>query len=657
MLRLLPILLLVSAQTTAPAQDLLPLKYNQPDLVVDLGVGLWAHPLPMDYDGDGDNDLLVSCPDKPYNGTYFFENTSGDVKLPVFEPGKRIGPGFHSVRVSQIGDRYDVMTAATLYEDFTKNRYEKPAKIRVPAKPSGAKKVRANQWHRVDWDLDGDHDLLVANGVWDDYGWDDAWDETGTWKNGPLHGYVYLVRNTGSDEKPTWQKAEQLNAGGKPIDVYGWPSPCLADFDGDGDRDLICGEFIDRFTWFENIGSDKDIEFAAGTRVQTIDGSDLQMDLEMIVPTPIDWDKDGDIDLIVGDEDGRVAFVENARHGREQIGATAPKRSVVALKTPRNLNNSVPRFKKPVYFQQKADWLKFGALATPFCTDWDEDGDTDILCGNTAGYIGFFENLGGDPVRWAAPKLLKAGGETLRIMAGPNGSIQGPCEAKWGYTTISVADWDNDGRDDIVANSIWGKVVWYRNEGKNSDGAPKLAESQPIQVDWPKETPKPQWTWWNPQAGTLATQWRTTPEVVDFNGDGLTDLVMLDQEGFLSLFERRKDGDKLVLAPPRRIFVDENGKPLQLNTRRAGGSGRRKIHVVDWDSDGDFDLLANSMNADLYENTGTEDGKVTLKHRGPVGQRKLAGHTSSPATIDLNKNDIPDLLVGAEDGHLYLMSR
>ena len=35
----------------------------------------------MDYDGDGDYDLLVSCPDKPYNGTFFFENTEGDAKM------------------------------------------------------------------------------------------------------------------------------------------------------------------------------------------------------------------------------------------------------------------------------------------------------------------------------------------------------------------------------------------------------------------------------------------------------------------------------------------------------------------------------------------------------------------------------------------------
>ncbi|GIT04930.1 MAG: hypothetical protein CM1200mP29_03410 [Verrucomicrobiota bacterium] len=32
------------------------------------------------------------------------------------------------------------------------------------------------------------------------------------------------------------------------------------------------------------------------------------MDLQMIVPTAIDWDGDGDVDLIIGQEDGRVAL-------------------------------------------------------------------------------------------------------------------------------------------------------------------------------------------------------------------------------------------------------------------------------------------------------------------------------------------------------------
>ena len=44
----------------ADAEALRRLAYNNSDLVVDLGVGLWAQPLPMDFDGDGDLDILVN---------------------------------------------------------------------------------------------------------------------------------------------------------------------------------------------------------------------------------------------------------------------------------------------------------------------------------------------------------------------------------------------------------------------------------------------------------------------------------------------------------------------------------------------------------------------------------------------------------------------
>ena len=78
--------------------------------------------------------------------------------------------------------------------------------------------------------------------------------------------------------------------------------------------------------------------------------------------------------------------------------------------------------------------------------------------------VNFVENLdGGNPPQWSPAVRLKSAGETLRILAGPNGSIQGPAEAKWGYTVVDVADWDHDGKLDVLLNSIWGKVLWYRN--------------------------------------------------------------------------------------------------------------------------------------------------------------------------------------------------
>ena len=206
---------------------------------------------------------------------------------------------------------------------------------------------------------------------------------------------------------------------------------------------------------------------------------------------------------------------------------------------------------------------------------------------------------------------------------------------------------------DLLVNSIWGEILWYQNVGTKTK--PKLAPAQTIQVEWNGEVPKPEWNWWNPRGNQLVTQWRTTPVAVDYNQDGLMDLVMLDHEGYLSFFERVRSGQDFKLLPGKRIFVDESLKPIQLNPKRAGGSGRYKLHVVDWDGDGRLDLLVNSMNADLYHNEKTVDGKTVLKNKGPLSSRKLAGHTSSPCTVDWDQDGVRDLIIGAEDGYLYWM--
>jgi hypothetical protein len=318
----------------------------------------------------------------------------------------------------------------------------------------------------------------------------------------------------------------------------------------------------------------------------------------------------------------------------------------------------MPQFLPPYYFQQEADEVKFGALATPSGVDWDGDGDIDIICGNTAGYIGFLENLSGPGVeqpRWAAPKRLEADGQVIRFMAGPNGSIQGPAEAKWGYTTLTVADWNGDGLPDSLANSIWGRVEWFRNIGTRT--SPKLAAAQPVEVEWPEQPPKPSWVWWTPKLKELVTQWRTTPLAVDVNRDGLMDLVMLDHEGYLSYFERERCEGKLTLFPPRRAFIDKNGEPLRLNPGRAGKSGRRKMCIVDWDSDGKLDILINSQNANWLRQTETRGNQFVLEDQGPLDRRILTGHDTSPTVVDWNGDGKPDLLIGAEDGYFYYKRR
>lgn len=626
--------------------DLVRVMYNNPDITTDLGVGLWAWPLPMDYDDDGDYDMVVSCPDAPFNGIYFFENTTGDVDMPVFEkPVKIHEEGDKNIDVSFIDGQPRILIPGKevlgfkqgelkMVDLFPKEEIHKELKKDRP---------RFDQWKYVDYENDGDYDIIVGVDDWGDYGWDNAFDDEGHWTNGPLHGYVYLLENKNGE----FTNTGRIQAGGKDIDVYGAPAPNFADFDGDGDLDIICGEFLDRMTWFENTGSREKPVYAEGRFLENANGV-IRMDLEMIVPVAIDWNKDGFTDLIVGEEDGRVSFLKNT-------GA---------------VENNMPVFADPEFFQQKPGYLKFGALVTPFSVDWDGDGDEDIIAGNTAGYIGFIENLsGGISPKWAKPEYLKADDEVIRIMAGENGSIQGPCEAKWGYTTLSVADWNGDGLLDVLVNSIWGEILWYENIGTKT--APRLTIAKPIQVDWKGgQTPKPDWFWWDPEPGTLATQWRTTPYAIDWNEDGLMDLVMMDHEGYLCLFERKEINGDLILEPGSRIFYDDkysayNQKNevmdstagvLQFNRRLHGGSGRRKFAITDWNGDGRKDLIVNSfLNVDLMLNTGQNDGSIIISNQGKMAERDLVGHTTSPTVVDWDNNGIPDLLIGAEDGLFYYM--
>lgn len=607
------------------------ITYHHPDLAVDLGVGLWGAPQPMDADGDGDLDMVMSCPDKPSSGVYFFENRQGNVKFPVFSRPVRIGDAPRNLRPSYLKDKVVLLAPALEFPDVTSQSLGKSVKLPLPENVHDNTRIRANQWQYVDYDGNGVYDLVVGVGDWSDYGWDNAFDSQGHWTKGPLHGYVYLLANTGTNQAPAYAKPRKLEAAGKPIDVYGMPSPCFADFDGDGDLDLICGDFLDTFTWFENIGTRTAPQYATG-RLLPSHGQPLRMDLCMLEVVAIDWDKDGDVDLVVGQEDGRVALVENT--GKKTDG--------------------LPEFLPPRFFQQQAGDLKFGALSTPAGCDWDGDGDDDLICGDTAGHIGFLENLGGNPPRWAASKCLEADGQVIHIQAGPNGSIQGPCEAKWGYTAPCVADWDQDGLPDILVNTIWGKILWFRNVGTRT--APRLAAAQPVEVQWTGKPPKPAWTWWQPKDNELVTQWRTTPVVIDWTGDGLADLVMLDTEGYLCLYERKRVDGQLQLMPPKRVFRDEKGQPLQLNAKTAGGSGRRKLCMADWDGDGRIDLLANSRNVEFWKNMGTQNGITTLVNQGDVDSRPLAGHSTCPTVVDWDRNGVPDLVVGAEDGCFYYMT-
>ena len=199
----------------------------------------------------------------------------------------------------------------------------------------------------MDFDGDGDgvQDLAIGVGDWKAYGWDNAYDANGAWTNGVLHGYVYVVRNRGSAEKPEYAEPVLVVADGKPVDVFGWPSPNFADWDGDGDLDLICGDEKNRPLQFNGkragqsgrrklcvvdwdgdglldiLINSKNAEFwrqvgEKDGRVLFENRGDLhQKNIEGhdVSPTSVDFDDDGIPDFIGGAEDGHLCFLRNPR--------------------------------------------------------------------------------------------------------------------------------------------------------------------------------------------------------------------------------------------------------------------------------------------------------------------------------------------------------
>ena len=628
-----------------------PLRYGSPGEVV-LKAGFAGRPMVIDYDGDGDLDILIASRGYPRQwGTWFFENPTAKGKTdldPLFKKPVCIR-NKNGTQVSYLDDGRIVYTRGRSYTyDFCgKNQYRDfvglPSNVHT-------NNPRDNVWRMADLNGDGKPDIVVGVGDWSTYGWDNRWNASGDWTAGALHGVFYFIPNeTGADNKERWGVPRLLTlANGDPIDVYGGPAPLFADFDFDGDLDLVTSDFLDGFYFFENIGSRTEPRFARALPLMDSVFRPIKADLCMTFSTVVDWDGDGNMDIVFCEEDSRCAWIRNT--GRMNAGTIICE--------------------QPKYFRAERDLLHFGILSTPFAVDIDDDGDEDIVTGNSAGYLAVFENMSGRGVaepEWDGPKYVCREGVPIRFIAGYNGSVQGPAEAKWGYTCLSVADWDGDGLKDIMVNTTRGEIVWCRNVGTRK--RPSFDWPQPIVVEWNGPQPEMKYGWRKPFGSkNLLTQWRTTPYMIDWDGDGLVDLVMSDVDGVLSLFRRtRKDG-KLVLLPPERVFLTDEGKPMVFTGWEGhggigGNTGRRKFCFLDWDGDGRLDIVMNSQSVRFYRQVRNSSGKWYFKEEGDLiykmekGARvpeKMAGHSSCPTACDFDGNGIPDLLIGTEDGCFYL---
>ena len=116
----------------------------------------------------------------------------------------------------------------------------------------------------------------------------------------------------------TFKKAEVLSGtNGKPliIPVEGenWienicTRPFAVDWDGDGKLDLVVGNFAGTFYLFKGQGKGK---FLPGPEQLKVGDKPLKIEGNHSDPFVIDWDGDGDLDLLSGSSQGGLQWAEN----------------------------------------------------------------------------------------------------------------------------------------------------------------------------------------------------------------------------------------------------------------------------------------------------------------------------------------------------------
>jgi hypothetical protein len=149
--------------------------------------------------------------------------------------------------------------------------------------------------------------------------------------------------------------------------------------------------------------------------------------------------------------------------------------------------------------------LNVGKASAVAAADWDGDGDIDLIVGNIDGQVWLIENEG---TKQKPALVRKAPLEVKHVAITVDGGDAGPC----------VADWDGDGKLDLILGSGSGSVAWYRNVGTATK--PELAAAETLV----EKAPSP----WEGKADLTRSCVRTKPAVADWNGDGQPDLLVGD---------------------------------------------------------------------------------------------------------------------------------
>lgn len=275
-----------------------------------------TYPVPMylDVDNDGIKDLIVSPHNlNNFNGIWFYKN-NGINTLPDFQ--------------------------------FVQNAFLQDQMIDLG---EGCYPVF------FDYDGDGLMDIVAGN-----YGYFD-----------PSANYpssLHLYKNTGTATSPAFELITTDFANTLSLGLNGL-NPSFGDLDGDGDKDMILGDYDGKLHLFTNIaGVGNPASFVLTT--PNLNNFDVG---QFSAPQIIDVNKDSKPDLIVGRRNGRLSYFENT-------GSTSTPSFTL-------ITDSLGRVDVRTIFSVTGHSI-------PFL--YEENGNTKLLVGAESGYLYKYDNIDGN---------------------------------------------------------------------------------------------------------------------------------------------------------------------------------------------------------------------------------------------------------------------
>lgn len=434
-------------------------------------------------------------------------------------------------------------------------------------------------WFRLA-DTDGDGDLDLFTGASDNQ--------------------VRYFQNTGSAAVPRYTLTADplLTASGQPVISESGCHPAFTDADGDGDLDFVTGNSTGTLTFYKNIGTPQQFafEFITDTWLNIIiigGGGTLRHGASSIEFGDIDGD--GDRDMLWGDFFGKsIYFLENT-------GSAVNPVYIVRSES----------------FPMNQDSVITSGFNMPRLADMDADGDLDLFVSvlydpTVPQALMFFENMGtpaAHDFRLRDPDYLST------VDAG----IQ---------SFISMADIDNDGREDIFlsnAQNPEGSVWYFRNISSSGNTRFELVTKEFAGI-----------------RGELSL----AAEFGDLNGDGLKDILVGNFNGTVSFFQNTGTPALPQFAPPV-LLTDSSGQVIDI-----GIYARPRLCDIDGDLDPDLVIGAFNGRIRIFSNTGTPQ---QFRFTNADDQFALPdiGDNSSPFLYDFDRDGRTDLFAGNKNGNIW----